>query len=227
VAKLPTLPTGLAEIRAMLPPRSRRRRRLAGRLHAARQCAWHAIFPLPLCDGRSTSFAPVTCWSISRMADRGRAARLGARAKAGWRAAIAVPDFGQDRRELCRRRQQPTEGYVMGGQTAPTISTRRCSTRSSLKRALAGAGLMLIRRWESESRTIAHRCRSRSIWSGTKPHQPEIGVSAVMSVPRLGFMDTCSACFEALPPLKREAPPLHGRLLGQCLERTIEEALAR
>jgi hypothetical protein len=38
--------------------------------------------------------------------------------------------------------------------------------------------------------------------AGIKPFMREIGVSAVMSVPRLGFMDNFFCAFEALPPLR-------------------------
>jgi hypothetical protein len=145
--------------------------------------------------------------------------------KPGGTLKIAVPDFAKIAENYLSGVQQPTQGFVMGGQVDAADFHKALFDEASLKTALAKAGLMLIRRWESE---LADDCASLPIslnLAGTKPHATEIGVSAVMSVPRLGFMDTMFSAIEALPPLKVSLRRCTGAYWGQCLERAIEEVL--
>jgi len=145
--------------------------------------------------------------------------------KPGGQLKIAVPDFGNVAERYVSGENINTLGYVMGGQIDEADFHKALFDEDSLKRALASAGLMLIRRWTSE---LPDDCAALPIslnLAATKPFQSEIGVSAVMSVPRLGFMDNFFSAFEALPPLKVKLRRYSGAFWSQCIERVMEEAL--
>lgn len=145
--------------------------------------------------------------------------------KPGGKLRIAVPDFAKIAENYLAGVQQPTEGYVMGGQAAPDDYHKALFDEETLKKALAAAGLMLIRRWTSE---LPDDCAALPIslnLEGTKPHQAEIGVSAVMSTPRLGFFDNMFSAIEALPPLRIKLRRHTGAYWSQCIERVIEETI--
>lgn len=144
--------------------------------------------------------------------------------KPGGMLKIAVPDFGKIAENYVTGVRQPTEAFVMGGQDAPDNFHKALFDEAQLKSALAQAGLMLIRQWDSELPDCASLPISLNL-AGTKPHASEISVSAVMSVPRLGFMDNMFSAIEALPPLGVKLRRCTGAYWGQCLERAIEEAL--
>jgi hypothetical protein len=145
--------------------------------------------------------------------------------KPGGTLGIAVPDFAKIAENYLAGARQPTEGYIMGGQSAPDDFHKALFDEEQLKRAMAATGLMLIRPWQSELADCASLPISLNL-VGTKPHRSEISVSAVMSVPRLGFLDTMFCAVEALPPLRIPLRRCTGAYWGQCLERAIEEALA-
>lgn len=144
--------------------------------------------------------------------------------KPGGQLQIAVPDFAKIAEGYLAGVNQRTEAFIMGAQTAPDDFHKALFDGQSLKTALAAAGLMLIRRWESELTDCASLPISLNL-AGTKPHTPEISVSAVMSVPRLGFMDNMFSCLETLPPLGIKLRRHTGAYWGQCVERVMEEAL--
>jgi hypothetical protein len=137
---------------------------------------------------------------------------------------IAVPDFARITEDYRAGKYQPTEGYVMGGQTDEADYHKSLFDADHLRRLMAAAGLMMVRPWRSELEDCAALPISLNL-AGIKPHRSEIAVSAVMSVPRLGFMDNFFAAFEALPQLRVKLRRVTGAYWGQCLERGIEEAL--
>lgn len=53
----------------------------------------------------------------------------------------------------------------------------------------------------------------------------ELSVAAVMSVPRLGFMDNSFCVFEGIVPLKIPLQKVQGAFWGQCLERGIQQQI--
>ena len=66
--------------------------------------------------------------------------------------------------------------------------------------------------------------------TGTVNEQPKvdpkaISISAVMSVPRLGFQDNFFCAFQALLPLKIPIRKGTGAFWGQCMERVMEESI--
>ena len=146
--------------------------------------------------------------------------------KPGGELRIAVPDFAKIAEGYLAGARMPTEAFIMGGQSAPNDFHKALFDEAHLKTALAKAGLMLIRRWESELQDCASLPISLNL-AGTKPHHTEIGVSAVMSVPRLGFMDNMFAAIEALPSLGVKLRRHTGAYWGQCMERVIEETLRK
>jgi hypothetical protein len=138
---------------------------------------------------------------------------------------IAVPDFAVVAKNYLDGVNMPTEGYVMGGQVDGADYHKALFDEDKLRQCLARAGLMLIRRWESE---LQGDCASLPVslnLCGIKPHKTEISVSAAMSVPRLGFMDNFFSAFESLPSLRIKLRRFTGAFWGQCLERVIEEII--
>jgi hypothetical protein len=139
---------------------------------------------------------------------------------------IAVPDFRRIAEGYLSGQQQPTDGYVMGGQVDGADFHKALFDELHLKKLMAAAGLMLIRPWTSE---LPNDCAALPIslnLVGVKPHMAEIAVSAVMSVPRLGFMDNFFCAFEALPKLNIKIRRYTGAYWSQCIERVIEQAIA-
>jgi hypothetical protein len=146
--------------------------------------------------------------------------------KPGGTLRIAVPNFEKIAEDYVAGKPQITEGYVMGGQVDEADFHKAIFDAAHLKTLLAGAGLMLIREWESELATDCAALPVSLNLGGTKPHLAEVAVEAVMSVPRLGFMDTMFACAEALPPLNVKIRRHTGAYWSQCIERVIQEVLA-
>lgn len=144
--------------------------------------------------------------------------------KPGGELKIAVPNFGKIAEDYLAGKPQMTEGYVMGGQTDAADYHKAIFDLDHLKRLMAGAGLMLLRSWDSELQDCADLPVSLNL-AGTKPYQPEIRVSGVMSVPRLGFMDNFFCAFESLPPLKISVRRHTGAYWSQCIERVLEKTI--
>lgn len=135
---------------------------------------------------------------------------------------IAVPDFAKIAENYLAGARQPTEAFVMGGQVDGADFHKALFDEETLKAALARAGLMLIRHWDTDIPDCAGLPISLNL-EGTKPFMAEIGVSAVMSTPRLAFTDNMFACVEALGPLGVRLRRQTGAYWGQCLERVLEE----
>lgn len=145
--------------------------------------------------------------------------------KPGGQLRVAVPDFGKIAQAYVDGAQINTLGYVMGGQSDEADYHRALFDAEALKRELAGAGLMLLRGWESE---LPDDCAALPVslnLGGTKPYENGLKISAAMSVPRLGFMDMFGAAFEALPPLHIPMRRYTGAFWSQCIERVIEETI--
>lgn len=146
--------------------------------------------------------------------------------KPGGTLRIAVPNFQKIAEDYLAGKPQITEGYVMGGQTDAADFHKAIFDAAHLTKLLAQAGLMLVREWQSE---LVDDCAALPIslnLGGTKPYQAEIKVSAVMSVPRLGFMDFMFCALDTLPSLNVGIRRHTGAYWSQCIERVIEEAIA-
>jgi hypothetical protein len=67
---------------------------------------------------------------------------------------IAVPDFAKVAAGYLEGAPQPTEGWVMGGQTDPDDFHRSIFDADKLKRLLSDAGLVLLRPWDIRDRRL-------------------------------------------------------------------------
>jgi hypothetical protein len=141
---------------------------------------------------------------------------------------IAVPDFEKIAKGYLEGKGEriPAEWLVMGGQSQDDDFHRALFDRDHLRQRLAQAGLVLLKPWESEVVDCAAYPISLNI-QGTKPAVSELKCSAVMSVPRLGWMDNFGCCVDAILPLgiklRRMGGAFWGQALTRCLEITLEQ----
>jgi SAM-dependent methyltransferase len=184
-----------------------------------------SIFPLPHADG---SVSVIRASHVLEHFPHGQIAEVlkdWVRAlKPGGELRIAVPNFEWIAENYVAGQPINTQGYAMGGQIDEADFHKTIFDKNSLTRQLASAGLMLIREWKSELQDCAALPVSLNL-CGTKPHQSEISVSAVMSMPRLAFTDNMFSAIEALPPLNVKLRKHTGAYWSQCIERVIEEAI--
>jgi SAM-dependent methyltransferase len=185
-----------------------------------------AVFPLPYADGAVDA---IHASHILEHFPHGQVADVVAEwvrvLRPGGTLHIAVPDFARVARGYLAGAEQPTEGYVMGGQTDGADFHRSLFDDARLKEIMAGAGLVLLRPWRPELDDCAALPISLNL-CGVKPHRGEANVRAVMSVPRLGFNDTWNCAMQALPALGIELTKVSGAFWDQCLTLAIEQALA-
>ena len=137
---------------------------------------------------------------------------------------IAVPDFQVIAERYLAGDALPVQGYVMGGQIDARDYHRAIFDRDELERAMRAAGLIAIRRWSSEADDCAALPISLNLM-GTKPAAEPPVIKAVMSVPRLGFMDNFFCATEALVPAGIGLSLVQGAFWNQCLTRGIENAI--
>lgn len=145
--------------------------------------------------------------------------------KPGGRLAIAVPDFAEIARQYLAGASLPVEGYVMGGHVDADDHHGALFDEEQLRDLMRAAGLLGIQHWQSSVQDCAALPVSLNLY-GFKPPEAWPSVSAVMSVPRLGFMDNFFSCFQAFAPLKIPVRKVTGAFWGPCLTRAIEGALA-
>lgn len=141
---------------------------------------------------------------------------------------VAVPDFEKIASLYLKGAAIPTQGFVMGGQSDAMDYHKTIFDRHELTEVLTNAGLVGVTTWESET----DDCASLPISLNLKAVKPDPAravrgsdVGAVMSVPRLGFMDNYFAAFQALRPLGIELRKHTGAFWGQCLTRAMQMVL--
>lgn len=145
--------------------------------------------------------------------------------KPGGELRLAVPDFDKVVRNYAANVEQPTEGYIMGGQVDEADFHKSIFTDAKLRKMMAGAGLVLIRSWTSE---LPDDCAALPIslnLCGRKPFVDELKVRGVMSVPRLGFNDMWSCAIQTLPKFGVQFSSVNGAFWEQCIHRGIERAI--
>jgi hypothetical protein len=145
--------------------------------------------------------------------------------KPGGLLRVAVPDFQVLAEQYLAGAALPLEAYVMGGHVDDDDRHGALFDAESLGDLLSGAGLLGVCRWESEIEDCAALPISLNL-QGWKHPQRWPRVSAVMSVPRLGFADNATCAHRALGPLRIPIRQTQGAYWGQCLTRGIERALA-
>lgn len=144
--------------------------------------------------------------------------------KKGGKLKIAVPDFAQLAQNYLEGKYEPTESYVLGGQSDANDYHKAMFDRDRLRQLLAGAGLVLIQPWTSEIEDCAAYPISLNL-EARKPHVSELTVSGCMSVPRLGFMDNMFCCVEAVIKCGIKLSRHGGAFWGQSLTKTFERVL--
>ncbi len=108
--------------------------------------------------------------------------------KPGGELKIAVPDFEVIAEQYLRGAELPIEGYVMGGQIDARDFHKSMFDFEQLADVMRKAGLVAINGWKSEIDDCAAMPISLNLRGWKRPVKwPK--VSALMSVPRLGFMD--------------------------------------
>jgi hypothetical protein len=137
---------------------------------------------------------------------------------------IAVPDFAKVASGYLDGAPQPTEGWVMGGQTDADDFHKSIFDETKLKRLLSAAGLVLLRPWTSDAGDCAGLEISLNL-EGSKPHAPELRISGAMSVPRLGFMDNMFCAMESVLALNIKFRKHGGAFWGQSLTNVFERIL--
>lgn len=184
------------------------------------------IFPLPYADGSVDEIRASHCLEHFPHAQLAAVVADWVRAlKKGGRLRIAVPDFAKIAQGYLEGKAQSTQGYVMGGQTAPDDFHRSVFDRDTLRHLFAKCNLVLVRPWKSELDDCANYDISLNL-EGYKPHKTELKVSGAMSVPRLGFMDNLFCTMEAIIPCQVKMRKHGGAYWGQSMTKVFERILA-
>lgn len=150
--------------------------------------------------------------------------------KPGGMMKVAVPDFQWIAQNYLDGRDINVQGYTMGGQSDDNDYHRAIFDMECLAEAMRLAGLIDIQKWDADANDCSALPVSLNL-CGTKPRKllhPSVNpfrVSAVMSVPRLGFMDNFFCAFEALQPMGIVLRRHMGAFWEQCLEQTIATAI--
>jgi len=137
---------------------------------------------------------------------------------------IAVPNLQIIAEAYLSGKPWPIQGFLMGGQTDAHDFHYSVFDPEMLEEALRAAGLGAIHPWTSEIEDCASLPVSLNVAGYKKPQQWP-ATQAVMSVPRLGFMDNFFCSYAALAPLQIQMRKFSGAFWGQCLTRAIQEAL--
>lgn len=144
--------------------------------------------------------------------------------KPGGLLRVAVPDFQLITEQYHAGAALPTESLLMGGQVDEHDVHRSIFDEESLTILLQQAGLLGVCRWTSEIDDCAAYPISLNL-QGWKAPAVWPRISAVTSVPRLGFTTMRTCAFQALAPLGIQMRDVEGAFWGQCLTRGIEVAL--
>lgn len=144
--------------------------------------------------------------------------------KPGGKLKVAVPDFAKIAENYISGVNEPTDGYVMGGQTAPDDFHKSIFDSTYLRKMMSDAGLVLLRQWQSELSDCASLSISLNL-EGTKPFQSSVKVRGVMSAPRLGFNDMWNSAIRHLPKLNIDFRKVGGAFWGQTLTCGLESVI--
>ena len=143
--------------------------------------------------------------------------------KPGGTLRISVPDldvlvsqYNQDNPHAL-----PLQAYIFGGQTDEHDYHKCAFNKENLTAILKHCGFQRIEHFEP----ICDDCSRLPISLNLQAKKPveveKPKVVAVMSVPRLGFMDNYFCSFQALSPRNISMRKFTGAFWGQCLERVI------
>jgi hypothetical protein len=148
----------------------------------------------------------------------------------GARCRVAVPDFDKIISLHGKGDCTFTEAYLFGGQIDSDDHHHCAFTEQTLRTQMEKAGLVNIGPWQSEIQDCAALPISLNL-QGFKPVPPPadpskpLKIVAVTSQAKLGFSDTESSIFNALPGLGMQLLRGMGVFWGQRLENMIEMAI--
>lgn len=151
--------------------------------------------------------------------------------KPGGLLQIAVPDFDVIATDYKAGHHRLTQGYVMGGQSAPDDFHKTIFDLECLAETMRLAGLIELARWESSLPDCASLPVSLNL-QGVKPRRAtyadgrEFRISAVMSMPRLGFTDNYMCAMRAFTDMGIRLRAHTGAFWEASLERAITETIA-
>lgn len=139
---------------------------------------------------------------------------------------VAVPDFRWIAEQYAAGEDVNAQGYVMGGQTDARDFHKALFDRDLLTRLLNGVGLVGIRGWKSELQDCAALPVSLNL-AGTKPGGARPRISAVASMPRLGFNDFWGVMYDICAKrgikFRRSQGVFWGIKLTQAFETALEK----
>lgn len=144
--------------------------------------------------------------------------------KPGGTIKIAVPDFAKVSRAYLDGHDIPVQGFVMGGRTDKHDVHGAIFDRETLADALEKTGFVDIRPWRAEIQDSSASPFSLNL-AATKRGPLPMKVAAIMSVPRLGFMDNFSTVTTQMGAAGIPYRMHQGVFWGQCLTRGIEETI--
>ena len=151
--------------------------------------------------------------------------------KPGGLMRVAVPDMAKIVEMVADPDSMEWQPYLMGGQTGPDDFHKSAFTRKSLTDLLLSAGLGKIESWVSEGRIDCASLPVSLNLQGIKGAEPTVTkemrlkVTAVMSVPRVGWCDAYSAIYDALRIHSIPLQQFSGAFWGQCMQRCLEGAI--
>lgn len=153
-----------------------------------------------------------------------------AKLKPGGVVKLAVPNFHWIAEKYLAGEPINVQGYVMGGQSDEWDFHAAIFDDECLAEAMRLSGLIEIKPWESDLNDCSSLEVSLNL-QGVKPRklvpssQQEFKVAAVMSTPRLGFMDNFACSFAALDPMGIVIRRFTGAYWEIGIERIITAAL--
>ena len=146
---------------------------------------------------------------------------------------VAVPDFewvADNYRNVADEHKPLMRAFVMGGQVDEHDIHDSAWTEGTLLLLMESAGLEDVQRWESTVKDCASMevslnlqgvKRESAAWAGA----PGVKVTAIMSVPRLGFMTNMGCAMMALAPLGIPIVTHTGAFWGQTLTKAMLQAM--
>lgn len=184
-----------------------------------------SLYPLHCADGSVDEIRASHVLEHFPQADTAAALKDWTRAlKPGGLMKIAVPNLDAIIEAYQTKQPAPIAGYLMGGQTTPLDFHKAVFNADTLSHAMREAGLISINGWESEIQDCAALPVSLNLMGWKRPETwPK--TYALMSVPRLGFMDAFFCWHEALVPLRIPVQKYTGAFWGQCLERGFDQVI--
>lgn len=145
--------------------------------------------------------------------------------KPGARLRLAVPDLEYIAHGFLEGRAEPWQAYLSGGHADTHDVHLAQYDEPSLGALMRAAGLAGVHRWKGDAGDCSTLPVSLNL-AAWKPPAAWPKTIAVMSVPRLGFMDNFFSAVELLGRLRIPVQKTQGAYWGQCLTRAIEKALA-